>query len=534
MRAFDSSGAFAPSVPAAGKALKRLAVRGAGMTVLSGAIGVSIQIVSAAVLGRMLTPRDFGLVTMVTTFSLLLMNGTTNGFTDAILQRKEITHALASSLFWINLGGALFLSFGFAAAAPLVARFYGEGAVAPITMGLSATVFLSCLPAIHLALLRRAMRYSALAKNDILARILGVCASIVFALLGWGYWALVMGACVLALSTLIGAWVLCPWLPGAPRWTAGSGEVLGFGSHITGRFSLNYFARNSDNLLVGWRFGAHALGFYKKAYDLFALSASQLVSATSNVAVSALSRVREDRAQYLRYLLGAIGVMAFIGMGLAGDLTLIGKDLIRLLLGPGWETAGHIFTFFAPGIGVMIVYGIHGWIHVSLGRADRWFVWGMIEWGVTCALFLVGLPWGPQGMAVAWCASFWILVAPAMWFAGKPIGLSVSRVMSVVWRYVVASALGGTTAWLLLSRLGRVATATGEGGAALRIGCGTVLFAVLYLALVILLHGGLAPLKTIAKLMQEMRPGKGAVAETGTVRARVQQETAAVLGAGQK
>jgi len=66
--------------------------------------------------------------------------------------------------------------------------------------------------------------------------------------------------------------------------------------------------------------------------------------------------VRDDRPQYIRYVLGAIAVMSFVGMGLAGDLTLVGKDLIRLLLGPNWGTAGEIFTYFAPGIGVMIVY----------------------------------------------------------------------------------------------------------------------------------------------------------------------------------
>src|ERR1035437_893472 len=108
-----------------------------------------------------------------------------------------------------------------------------------------------------------------------------------------------------------------------------------------GLFSINYFARNTDNLLVGWRFGAPALGFYKKAYDLFALSATQLVASTTVVAVSALSRVKDDRAQYRRYLLGALTVMAFLGMGLAGDLTLVGKDLIRVLLGPRWEPAGQ-------------------------------------------------------------------------------------------------------------------------------------------------------------------------------------------------
>jgi PST family polysaccharide transporter len=510
LKPFDASGAFAPSVPRGGHALRRMAVRGAGATVLSGGIALGIQIVATVMLGRLLTPRDVGLATMVTTFSLLLTNGPMNGFVDALLQRREITHNLASTLFWINIGIGLVLTLGFAAAGPLVARFYGESPLTRLTAGFAATVILTSLPTIHAALLRRAMRFSTIAKNDIVARAAGVATSIVFAVAGWGYWSLVMGACALALSTAIGVWILCPWMPGLPRRRSGTAETLKFAWHIGARFSLNYFARNSDNLLVGWRFGAHALGFYKKAYDLFALSASQLVSATSNVAVSALSRVRDDRRQYIRYVLGAVAVMSFIGMGLAGDLTLVGKDLIRLLLGPNWGPAGVIFTYFAPGIGIMIVYYIHGWIHVSIGRADRWLLWSIVEWTVTFGLFLVGLPFGPEGIAVAWCVSYWILAVPGMWYAGRPIDLHVGQVIGTVWRYVVASGLAGAATFLTFRRFGALEALPRGSGAAIRIVCVSAVFSVLYLAGVVVLHGGTEPLARILRLLGELR-GKARV-----------------------
>jgi PST family polysaccharide transporter len=507
-----------PSVPGGGQALRRLAVRGAGMTVFSGGVGVTIQVVAAVVLGRLLTPRDFGLVTMVTTFSLLLLNATANGFTDAVVQRKEINHRLASNLFWISLVIGVVLAAGFIAAGPLIARFFGEAPIARIAAGISISVFLTNASVLHLALLKRAMRFSTVAANDIVARAVGVLVSIIFGFLGWGYWALVIGTCSLALSTTVGAWILCRWIPGRPRRISGTGSMLLFAGHISGRFSVNYFARNSDNLLVGWRFGAHALGYYKKAYDLFALSASQLVSATSTVAVSALSRVRDNREQYLRYLLGAIGIMAFLGMGLAGDLTLVGRDLIRILLGPGWEPAGRIFTYFAPGIGIMMVYGTHGWIHVSIGRADRWFAWGIIECSLTFLLFLAGLPWGPQGIAVAWCASFWILAAPALWYAGKPIHLAMSQVFNVVWQYVAASLFAGVATHFAFLQALRLAALPGVAGAALRLISMSSLFVILYLAAIVVLHRSFSPLLKIARIFRELI--------TGVSRARATQKPA--------
>jgi len=505
VKPFDGDGAFVQDVPESGNRLRRLAVRSAGITIASGGVTLAIQMVATVAVARLITPRDFGLVAMVTTFSLLLSNCGLNGLTEAIVQREKMDHTLASNLFWVSVSGGVLLTVGFAAAGPLLARFYdGELAVAKIAAWISATIFLTSASVVHLGLLKRAMLFSALARNDIVARTLSVAVSIAFGWAGWGFWALVLGACVLPLSTTIGAWMLCQWIPGRPRHASGTGTMLRYAMNTYARFSVNYFARNADNLLVGWGFGAHALGFYKKAYDLFALSTTQLVASTSVVAVSALSRVSKELSQFRRYLLGAMTVIAFLGMGIAGDLTLIGKDLILLLLGPGWAPAGQIFTYFAPGIGIMILYGTHGWIHLSIGKADRWFRWGIVESIVTVPLLVVGLHWGPKGMALAWCASFWILTFPAMSYAGEPIGLKATEVLAVVWRYIVASLLAGAVSSLIVARLVLLSSAPGPSGAALRIAFASISYVCLYVGAIVVLHQSISPLRKVIRLLREM------------------------------
>ena len=129
---------------------------------------------------------------------------------------------------------------------------------------------------------------------------------------------------------------------------------------------------------------------------------TQLTAPLTNVAVSALSRFKPRSEEYNRLLIRALTVMAFVGMAVERlELTLIGRDVIRLLLGPAWAPAGRIFTFFGPGIGIMLLYHTHGWIHLSIGRADRWFRWGIVEFVFTAILFLLGLHWGPDEVAVA-------------------------------------------------------------------------------------------------------------------------------------
>ena len=504
MTPFDATGAFRPVVNEG--ALRRLAAQGAGVTVFSGALGLGIQLIATIVLARLLTPEDFGLVAMITTFSLLLVSFGLNGFTEAVIQRKEIDHGLASNLFWINVSGGLLLAIVFAAAGSSMARFYHNPLVARIAIGMSPTILISSVSVMHLALLKRAMRYPVISANEILARIASIAVSIFLGWAGWGYWALVAGAIAQPLATSVGAWGLCRWFPGLPRRVAGTADMVRFAMNVYGRFSVNYFARNMDNLLVGWRFDAQSLGFYKKAYDLFALPTSQLVSPLTAVAVSAISRLNRDGIQFRRYLLSVLAIMAFGGMGLGADLTLIGKDVIRLLLGPQWAPAGRIFTFFGPGIGIMLLYNTNGWVHLSIGRADRSFRWSVIEFVSTGLMFILGTHWGPVGIAVAWTSSFWILTIPAFWYAGRPIHLGIAPVVAAVWRFVLASLLAGSAAAVIMQGIPPLVGFAGSIGAIVRILTVSFLFSVLYLGAVVLLHQGCTPLRQVAGLVRDMLP----------------------------
>ena len=501
MKPFDDSGAFRPSER--GVELLRLAVRGVGVTVVFQGLALAIQTIGTIGLARLLLPGDFGLVTMVTTFSLLLMNFGLNGFTEAILQREEIDHFLVSNLFWINVGLGALLTIAFAAAAPLLAWFYGEPRVTGVGVAIALTILFTSVSVQHLALLMRAMRFWEVSVNGILARTVSVVLSIVLAWAGWGYWALVAGAVALPLATSIGAWVLCRWTPGLPRRVAGTSPMVQFAMNTYGRFTVNYFARNLDNLLVGWRFDARALGFYKKGFDVFILPAA-FAGALSSVVISSLRPLMRDAAERRRYLLAALSTVAFVGMGLGAVLTLVGTDLMLLLLGPGWNVSGRIFTFFGPGIGMMLLYGTHSWIHLSIGSTDRWFRWALVEFAVTTVLFILGLRWGPVGVAAAWAASFWILTVPALWYAGNPIQLRIVSMIGAVWKYVLASAVAACACAAIIRAIPSLATASGTLGAIARIVMVFVLFGPLYLCAVILFHRGCDPLRRVARLLQEL------------------------------
>jgi|GEM_PF-244814 len=423
--------------------LKQRAVRGGTFTIASNAASFVIQILGTIILARLVSPRDYGLVTMVTTFSLLFQNFGGNGLVESVIQAPSVSHKQLSTLFWVNVGANLVLAMTFAFGAPLLAWFYHEPDLTLIAMATGLSVFSGGLGNQHLALLQRDMKFGAFSIISVISRLVGTGVAIALAMLGWGVWALVVNVVLQPLTVSIGAWIACAWRPGRPGRVRDVYPMIRFALQTYGYFMTNYVSRNLDKILVGWFFGSVMLGQYKRAYDLFVLPVSQLSSPLAAVALSGFSRLRDDPERFNRNYLKAVTLLAFVGMGLGGVLTITGPDVVRWVLGPTWEEAGHIFTLFGPAIGVMLVYNTLGWLHLSLGRADRWLRWGIFEMLVTSGFTMLGALYGPRGVAVAWGVTFCLLFIPGFTYAGRPSGLRVAPVVAVALRFAFAAAGSG-------------------------------------------------------------------------------------------
>jgi O-antigen/teichoic acid export membrane protein len=501
---FDAGGAF--SVADNDGKLRQLAVRGAGATISASGVNLAVQVISTVALSRLLTPADFGLVTLITTFSLLLVSVGSNGFTEAVIQCKGIDCQTASNLFWLNTGVGLVLALAFAGAGSLLAHLFRNPLAANAAAVTSIAVFIPAASVIHLALLKRAMRFTAASANEVAARAAYSLVAVVMALMGAGYWALIAGLIAAALSTTIGAWWFCRWIPSLPRRTGRTMPFVRFAVTVYGRFGIRYATQNVDNLLVGWRFDAVALGLYKKAYDLFALSATQLTAPLHNVALAALSRLSEDQPRLRRNLVESLEIIGFLGMGVSACLTLVGKYLVRLAMGPQWEESGRIFELLGPGIGAMLLSSTVGWIHLSLGTPGRWLRWTVIELGVTVSLFIVALQLGPVGIAAAWSVSYWILLLPAFWYAGRPIGFGISLLSAAVWKSVLASLVGGMATAAAMRHTPFWGRPLDTADAFWKTIVISAVLTTFYLGTVILLYRGWGPLYRLAVLLRELAP----------------------------
>jgi len=475
--------------------LKDRAIQGGALTYLTRLASYAIQLVGTVVLARLLAPEDFGLVSMVTSLNGILLQLRDIGLSDAVIQAKTVNQRQMSTLFWINAVSNSGISLAIVFLAPLIAGFYHEPRLQAITVILSLSFIFYGLSDMHFALLKRSMKFWSISAAQIISGLVSTIAAILLAWQGYGYWALVAKNVVLVLCMVIVGWAVCGWRPGLPSRKSGTKHLIFFGANSVGYLIINYFTRNLDKTLVGRKFGATELGYYDKAFSLYQLPVSQLSMALHQVAVTTLSKLRSEPAEYKRYYLNAVGIIAFLGMPICAFFASTSQELIGLVLGPKWVRTAELFFLLTISGGVHIIYSTQEWLHVSLGRADRWLRWGIIAFIVTIAGYAIGILVSTKAVAIAYTASIFILTGPALAYAGKPIGLRFREVLASFWRYLAAAAGAGVACRLVLTYL------VGQWPLALRLLIGLIVFTPLYLGGVILLFGSAKPLRGFLRLI---------------------------------
>lgn len=199
--------------------------------------------------------------------------------------------------------------------------------------------------------------------------------------------------------------------------------MLRFGGYLTGNNLLNYLFRNVDNLLVGWRWGPEALGYYAKAYGLLMLPIAQVNGPLGGVAIAAISRVQTDPVRTRRYFLGGYAVVASVTLPVVFASALFAEEIILLLLGPQWTASVELFRWLAPAALIGALSNPLGWLLWATGRSDRLVKIGLFWSGTILLGFVAGLPFGARGVAIGFSVASILVAWPhcAYIIRGTPI-----------------------------------------------------------------------------------------------------------------
>jgi O-antigen/teichoic acid export membrane protein len=427
--------------------LRRRTVRGAVASTSAQIAALVLRTGSMMALSRILVPRDFGLVAMVTAVTGFLSLFRDFGLSTASVQRTAVTEDQVSNLFWINLLVGVALACACAALAPALVRFYGETRLLKITLVLAAGFILNGAGVQHRALLQRRMQFPAIAAIDITSLVLSITLAITMALTGFGYWAIVVTTVLPQMIGSIGVWIAARWIPGRPTRRSGLGPLLKFGGTLTLNSLVVQAAYNCDKILLGRFWGAEALGIYSRAYQLINLPVDGLNSAISQVALPALARVQNDADRLRRNFLQGYGVFLAIMIPLTVACGLFSEDIVRVFLGARFAESAPVFRRLVPTMFVLAIINPLAWLMLATGRTVRSLLIALMIAPTVIAGYSIGLHAGPQGVALGFSGAMLLLVTPVVLWARHGTKLSGGDVVREARPAVISAAAGGLAAF---------------------------------------------------------------------------------------
>ncbi|MDR6971745.1 lipopolysaccharide biosynthesis protein [Leifsonia shinshuensis] len=473
----------APDVrtPAPGtEGLGRRAARGAAVTLGAQGGKVVVQVASVVVLARLLSPHDYGLIAMVVAIIGVGELFRDFGLSSASIQAPVVTRGQRSNLFWVNAAIGAVLTAAVFSGAGLIALGFHQPDLVPIAHALAFTFLINGLGTQYRADLVRRMRFNAVALADIVAPFLALGVAVGSALAGWGYWALVAQQLTQATVLLVVLVISGRWLPGLPRRDAPIGAFVAFGWNMLASQLVSYISNNIDNILVGARFGASALGVYSRAFQLLMTPLNQVRIPLTTVALPVFSRLQDDKERFGEWLCRgqlALGYTVVAGLALVAGAS---EPLTSLLLGAQWGEAAPILRLFAIAGIFQILAFVGYWAYVSRGLTGALLRYSLVSAAIKIVCIVIGSFGGVLGVAIAYAIAPALSWPLSLWWLARNTEVPTARLYAGAGRVLACAAFGAAAAWA-------ACTTAAALGTVVQVAAAVVALALVYGAAVLLI-----------------------------------------------
>lgn len=382
----------------------------------------AISWIATAYAARLLTPSDYGLISMAMIAIGLVRMVEDFGLDAVLLQDRSIVGAQQARLAGFVLAVGIGLAGLFMLLSNPIAAFFGEPQVGPVIMLLSLLCVADALQVVPRAALQRQMKFAQLAWAQFLQTVVTQGMLVTGAVLGWGVWALVLNT--LAGSAFVTA-LLMYWHPYSVRWprdVSTLAQPLMQGWRILASRAAYYAYSTADQTVVGRVLGKDALGAYSFATTLSTTLSQEISSVVSRVVPGIFTAVQDKPAELRRYFLVLTELVSYLTLPISVGVALTADYAVLIVLGPQWKAV------IVP-LQLLCIYAACYTSQLLIGPVLLWTgqfranMWCSILAGIVLPIgFIAGTRWGLEGVAVAWSLLFPIVNLPAMVIAFRTVG----------------------------------------------------------------------------------------------------------------
>ncbi|MFY7740319.1 MAG: MOP flippase family protein [Flavobacterium sp.] len=398
-----------------------------------------IFLVFGIFLARILTPSMFGIVGMITIFSNFAILFVDLGFSAALIQKKEVSKAHFSSVFWLNLGIGLLMYFLFYISAPFISKFYNQPELIQLIRIICLSFIITSFSSVQANILIKELQFKKKVIINWVAMLIGYLVAFIMAYRGYGVWSLVMMTLTTSFINTILYWIISKWIPLFIFEWKKIKELSNYGLNFFGDASVNYWSRNFDNFIIAKVLGSNDLGIYSRAYSLMLLPLKNITTIVTKVMFPAFSQKQDDIQLLKKYYLNIIQYIALITFPLMIGLSLVSKEFVLLFFGNKWSTMIPILSILSGLGAIQSIVSLNGLIYNSLGKVNIAFKVSIFSNIVLIIAFTIGVNYGIIGVSYSYLIASALLFIPIYKMAIKQLNVTLTEVFLVLKGVIVAT-----------------------------------------------------------------------------------------------
>jgi O-antigen/teichoic acid export membrane protein len=353
------------------------------------------------ILGRLLTPADYGMVGMLAIFTAITGSLQESGFTAALTNLKEATHREYNAVFWTSTGISILLYLVLYVSAPLIADYFHQPGLIPLSRLVFASLLLAGIGIAHAAYMFRNMMNREKAITGFFALVGSGIIGITLALNGYSYWSLAWQQFAYICIINIGRLYYVRWMPSFHIDLSPIREMIGFSSKILITNIINQVNNNILSFIFGRLFTAGAVGNYTQAAKWNTMGHSLISGTMQQVAQPVLASINEEENRQLNVFRKMLRFTAFLSMPAMLGLAFI-ADFIVVLLGEQWTDSVPLLRMLCISGAFLPIHTLYQNLFISHGRSDT-YMWCSVALVITqIVVVMVFATWGIEIMIAAY------------------------------------------------------------------------------------------------------------------------------------
>ena len=393
------------------------------------------------VLGRLLAPSDYGMMAMISIFSLVATALQDSGFRTALTNIEHPKHEDYNSVFWFNIIMASSLYVILFLCAPLIGEYYHTPRVVPLCRYAFLSIVIASFGTAQSAYLFKHLRAKQQAEAGALAVILSSLTGVGMAFAGMAYWSLAtQGLVYVSINTLL-QWYFSPWRPSIHGITfAPVRRMFRFSCKILATTIMTHVNNNVLNILLGHYFTPRDTGNYNQAYQWNTKCYSLVQSMVAQVAQPVLVSLNGEEGRQKDVFRKMMRFTAFITFPLLFGFGLVAKEFIVIAIGEKWLASAQLIQILCISGATMPLSTLFSNMIISKGRSGTFF-WCTFTLGlVQIATMVLIWPMGIRTMVIAYTLlnTSWLLVW--LFFVRRLIGYGYWMFFCDVMPFALAAA----------------------------------------------------------------------------------------------